>query len=611
MGTVSHLMCGIFGSYAGDKAGFSSLSHRGRDASNLIKTPQGLIGHHLHATLNQVEQPFTNDDNWLVVNCEVYNWQSLSKKYEVKGKNDSEVVWELLQKQGIKIIDEFRGPYALAFFDGTKIYLARDKPGVFPLYFSKDGFSSERQPGMRELHPRQLNVGGKLKYRGGFVKPTSCQKLDDVLRESVKIRAHKDLTVFLSGIDSALLAYYLKDEDIDFKAVAVGLAGSPDLTRAKQLAEKLKIKVKEVVVSIDDAKTAIPIIANALKTSDPVKIEVGLMTYFASKKAGKVAFSGLGADELFGGYARMHRSPHLENKWALLNIYERSTYRDNVIGLLNQTEIRLPYLDTKVIESSMCLSEELITDKKALREIARPIFGDLAELPKKAAQYGTKFSSIMKRPKTEYLADFSKNRSLVALISGGKDSWYSAFTMNRLNYPIKCAIVMQPTQKDSWMFQVQGVDKTPELIEKIGIPVIIQKTSGMKEIELADLEIALKKAVSEYEVEGVVSGAISSEYQRDRIEDLADKIGIASYAPIWGTNQEAYLRRVFSEGFKFKIVHTAADGLDKSWVGKHLGEKEIEEIIELSKKHKFNAAGEGGEFETLVSELPKSFKPLK
>ncbi|MBR9689507.1 MAG: diphthine--ammonia ligase [Candidatus Altiarchaeota archaeon] len=602
-------MCGIAGWFGKGnelKRAMQLMAHRGRDASNTKGVTGGFIGHLLHATVKHIEQPFVEGDSWMVANCEIYNWKSLAEKYRVSARNDAELVFKLLLKKGTGVIDEFRGPYAIAFHH-EKTYLFRDKQGVFPLFYSDDGFASERGalPNLRELHPRHTLVNGELIYRGGFEKKIKQKSLDKALRESVKIRAHEDTTLFLSGIDSALIGYYLKDEGFDFQTIAVGLFGSADLRRAKSLADSIDLNLKKTIPTPKMVLDAVPTVSKLIQSSDPVKVEVGLVTYFASKASGKVGLSGLGADELFGGYARMHRSPEKESRWALYGVYERSTYRDNVIGLFNGTEIRLPYLDQEVIQASLSLEPESLTGKKALRDIAKNYIGELSKLPKKAAQYGSGFSSIIPRPKAQYLSKFvPKNRSLAALISGGKDSWYSAHVVSRLNYPIKCAIVMLPESDDSWMFQVDGVEQTPALLKQHKVPTIVQKTSGEKEVELKDLEKAIRKAVSKYRVEGVVSGAISSEYQRDRIEAIADRVGIASYAPLWGTNQEAYMRRLVKEGFRFKIVSVAADGLDKSWVGKEIDETNVEELIDLSKKYRFNSAGEGGEFETIVVSAP-------
>ena len=362
--------------------------------------------------------------------------------------------------------------------------------------------------------------------------------------------------------------------------------------------------MKKIEVTKQNALGAVGVVSKLIESSDPVKVEVGMVTYFSAQNAGKVSLSGLGADEIFGGYSRMHRSPEKETIWALMGVYERSAYRDNVLGLAGGTEMRLPYLDKDVVSLSLGLEPELKIGKKILRNIAQNYLGEIALLPKKAAQYGSGFSKIIPHFKTTYLSQFiPKNRKLVALVSGGKDSWYAMHTMQNLNYEIECAIVMMPGE-GSWMFHVPGVEKVPELLARHGIAAIAQKTEGKKEEELDDLQIALKIAIKKYGVEGIVSGAISSEYQRDRIEKIGNWLGLSCHSPLWGTEPESYLRRLVKEGFVFKIASVAAHGLKESWVGKTIGKKEVEELIKLSKKFKFNAAGEGGEYETMMVKAP-------
>ena len=60
---------------------------------------------------------------------------------------------------------------------------------------------------------------------------------------------------------------------------------------------------------------------------------------------------------------------------------------------------------------------------------------------------------------------------------------------------------------------------------------------------------------------------------------------------------------ILKEGFKFKIVKVASEGLDESWL-KEITEKDIDKLVKLSKKYGFNVSGEGGEFETLVTDGP-------
>ncbi len=588
-------MCGIAGFRERKlfEGVFPRLAHRGRDASRSLKLGDWWVGHHLHATVGFVPQPLVEGDAWFAGNCELYNWRELARRHRVEARNDAELAFRLLLRRGRKALDEFRGPYALAFWDG-ELLLARDPQGIFPLFYSERGFASERFPGSRELHPRHLLIGGEPAYRGGFRPGRSgLRGLERSLRESVKLRAHGDLTLFLSGLDSALLAAYLKEAGVEFRAVTVGLEGSRDLLRGKMLAGKLGLDWKGVVVSREEVVRAVPRVAGAIQSRHPVKVEVGLVTWFASREAGKVAISGLGADELFGGYARMHRSPRKEALWALRNIYERSTYRDNVLGLRQGTEIRLPYLDGRVVECALGLPGEMLRRKAALRELARPYLGELAGLPKKAAQYGSGFSSVLRKPKRfEGPAD----RRLAALLSGGKDSWYAMLIARRLGYEVPLAVVIQP-EGDSWMFHVPGIESVPEMARRAGMDVLVRRTAGEKEEELAELEDALREAGRT--VEGVVVGAISSEYQRERVERICDGLGLSCHAPLWGVEPEAYLRRVSRE-LRFRVVAVAAHGPDESWVGREITPEAAEELITLSRKYRFNPAGEGGEYETQV-----------
>lgn len=598
-------MCGIAGWFGKDaekhvKKALALMGHRGRDGSKIIKVPGGAVGHNHNVTADNVPQPFVDGDFWLVTDCEIYNWNELAKKYGIEARNDAELVFKLIRDKGIKVVKEFDGPYAIAFYDGDR-HLMRDKPGVFPLFYTDHCFASERKAfeNLRELPPRHLWTFGSLISRGSFGKRKSMVgDIDTALRNAVKKRIHDDTTLFLSGIDSALIAYHLKDLGASFKSITVGLKGAPDIKRAEKFALSLGIPWKGVEISKELVLETSGKVARLIESSDPVKVEVGLVTYFAAKEAGKVSMTGLGADELFGGYARMHRSPDGEAYWALRNIYERSTYRDNVLGFAGGTEIRLPYLDSTVIELAAGLDPEFKKGKAVLHELAEKHLG--VTYPKKAAQYGSSFSKVIPSPKTKYLAAFvPKNRKLAALVSGGKDSWYAMETMIRLNYEIACAVVMISENQESWMFHVPWVEKVPPLLEKLGIPVIVKHTQGDKEGEVHDLEIALEEARMKG-AEGVVSGAISSEYQRRRIERVAEHLGLSSHAPLWGIDQTAYMRRLAKEGFRFKIVSATCDGLDDSWVGKSIGPGEVEELIRLAEKYRFNPAGEGGEYETFI-----------
>ena len=176
--------------------------------------------------------------------------------------------------------------------------------------------------------------------------------------------------------------------------------------------------------------------------------------------------------------------------------------------------------------------------------------------------------------------------------------------MQKQNYEISCLITIQSKNPDSYMYHTPNIELTELQSQACNIPLIIQKTKGEKEKELEDLEKALKKAKKEYQIQGVVSGALFSNYQRERIEKVCDNLGLKIFSPLWHMNQELEMRNLIEEGFKFILSSIAADGLDKSWLGRPINNKDIDNLVEINKKIGLNIAGEGGEFESLILDAP-------
>jgi len=191
---------------------------------------------------------------------------------------------------------------------------------------------------------------------------------------------------------------------------------------------------------------------------------------------------------------------------------------------------------------------------------------------------------------------------LGVLFSGGKDSNYALFEANKTD-EVKVLISLDSKNKDSYMFHtpIEDVDKQAK---KLKIPLIKFKTKGEKEEELKDLKKAIEKAKKEFKIEGVVTGAVASTYQASRIQKICDELDLWCFNPLWQMNQEKLLRDLIKDGFKFKIVKVAADGLDDSWINRIIDKKAIDELVKLRKKYRFNVAFEGGEAETEVIESP-------
>ena len=214
--------------------------------------------------------------------------------------------------------------------------------------------------------------------------------------------------------------------------------------------------------------------------------------------------------------------------------------------------------------------------------------------------------------KSEFLAGMlhNKNLRLGALFSSGKDSNYALYEMQRQNYEIACLITIKSRNPDSYMFHSAGIEMAKLQSEALGIPIIEIESSGEKENELKDLEKALKIAREKFKINGVVTGALASNYQRKRIENAADSCGLRVFSPLWNKNQELELKEIVNSGFKFIITKIACAGLGKEWLGKEIRIGEFERLIALSRKSGFNAAGEGGEYETLVLDAPNFRKRI-
>jgi diphthine-ammonia ligase len=185
---------------------------------------------------------------------------------------------------------------------------------------------------------------------------------------------------------------------------------------------------------------------------------------------------------------------------------------------------------------------------------------------------------------------------VAALFSGGKDSVFAVYITQQYGWEVSHLVTLLPEKPDSWMFHSINIQLTDLLAKALGIPLVKRTTNGEKETELSDL----KQLLQGLEIDGVISGAIASEYQRTRIEKICDELGIKSFTPLWHKNQELLLRDQIKAGFHIIVVGVFAQGFDESWLGKTIDEETIDALVTLNKKNGVNIAGEGGEFETLV-----------
>ncbi|MFQ5911118.1 MAG: diphthine--ammonia ligase [Thermoplasmata archaeon] len=193
---------------------------------------------------------------------------------------------------------------------------------------------------------------------------------------------------------------------------------------------------------------------------------------------------------------------------------------------------------------------------------------------------------------------------VASLFSGGKDSTYALFLAQQMGWTVEALVAIIP-ERDSMMFHHPNIELTELHSKALDIPLERKEVGSEEELE------ALEEVLSRLDVDGLVVGAIASDYQHTRINGICHRIGLRTYAPIWRRSQEAVLRDEVTAGFEILVVGVSAEGLTEEWLGKRLEGNDLEEFISLSKRARFNVSGEGGEYETLVLDGPNFRKRIE
>jgi diphthine-ammonia ligase len=189
---------------------------------------------------------------------------------------------------------------------------------------------------------------------------------------------------------------------------------------------------------------------------------------------------------------------------------------------------------------------------------------------------------------------------IAALVTGGKDSALALYRALKQGFKVRYLVTMIPQRPDSWMFHYPNIHLSDFFAEAVGIPLVKGETSGVKETELEDL----KRLLANLQVDGVVTGAIMSQYQKKRIDKICQELNLKSIAPLWHENPQKLLAEMVDLNFEVLIIGVYAYGFDVTWLGRKINWESISELIKLCKKYQISVIGEGGEYETLVLDAP-------
>jgi asparagine synthase (glutamine-hydrolysing) len=341
-----------------------TLVHRGPDSDgSFVDGPVGLAARRLAIIdLETGDQPLATEDGAVTVvqNGEIYNYAELRDRLERAGHRfrthgDTEVLAHAYEEWGLAFAGKLRGMFAVALWDAPRqrLVLARDRFGIKPLYYRAVGneleFASELRalprgeidldaleaflafnsiPGplsiFREI--RKLLPGHLLVWEGGsprlerFARPGPLPERNDDdeaelveelrarLRDSVRAHLVADVPVGVllsGGVDSGVLAALAAQESSDpVRTFSIGFeeASFDELAGARAVSERYGTIHRELVLR-PDAALLLPALAEAF--DEPFADSSALPTYLVSQLAAedvKVALSGEGGDELFGGY---------------------------------------------------------------------------------------------------------------------------------------------------------------------------------------------------------------------------------------------------------------------------------------------------------------------
>jgi len=199
---------------------------------------------------------------------------------------------------------------------------------------------------------------------------------------------------------------------------------------------------------------------------------------------------------------------------------------------------------------------------------------------------------------------------LGVLFSGGKDSTL-ALHYSAEKEEVVCLITIIPENKESFMFHTPNIEVSSLQAEALGLPQVKRATIGEKEKELSDLEDAIADAARMFQIEGVVTGAVESVYQAERVQRICNRLGLWCFNPLWKHDQKALLEELLEKRFNVIVSGVFAYPLDEKWLGKQIDTKLIGRLVDLQQKYGLSPAGEGGEIETTVLDAPLFKKKIE
>jgi len=386
----------------------------------------------INGLTKESNQPIQIDNVSLICNGEIYNYKELYELLNItpNTESDCEVIIHCYKKYGIEYtLSLLDGVFSFVLVDNnarnTQMFVARDPYGVRPLYIMENdekkhivGFSSEMKTLIgicnkiksdKKYHIQQFPPGCYSAYKlpnkilaqwkpsiekvnyfqtafssvnQSFTTHLQATSIQNILK-NIKVNltnavykrcstTERPIACLLSGgLDSslitALVCSYFPDKTIE--TYSIGLSGSVDLKYAQQVADFLKTKHTNIVISKDDYLAAIPEVVRAIESYDTTTVRASLGNYLVAKyirenSDAKVIFNGDGSDELTGGYLYVNHAPNCvdfdyECRRLLQNIHKYDVLRSDKCISSHGLEPRTPFLDRTFTQFYLSIPPQL------------------------------------------------------------------------------------------------------------------------------------------------------------------------------------------------------------------------------------------------------------
>jgi asparagine synthase (glutamine-hydrolysing) len=346
--------------------------------------------------------------------------------------------------RGETLLKDVEGAFSFFIAEPQRIVAGRDPVGVQPFYYGEN----ERVAALASSRTALWKLGiektssfppgnlGFVTSEGFKFKPVktlaysetepitmqaAAETLQKLLEQSIRKRVagtKRVAVAFSGGLDSSVVAFLAKKCGADVTLIHVSLENRPETEEAMRASDALKLPLQVYLFKETDVEKVIREVVELIEEPDPVKASIGVPFYWTAMEASgagfRVLLAGQGADELFGGYQRYVNGylAHGEEDARramfedVVRLHESNIERDVKICGFHDVELRLPFASFQIAEFALKLPLELKIEQKpeslrklVLRKVATDIGlpKSIAEKPKKAVQYATGVSNVLKK----------------------------------------------------------------------------------------------------------------------------------------------------------------------------------------------------------------------